>query len=132
MCVCVHVHTLCMCTPTSYQYVIPDTNHLSLSQEPEKRLLLQAPVDVSQIDTYHFRGLTYERTTSVSALDWLQEFDAINLPHFRRQYIQLVHIPLDVMHECLKLQLGLHIPDTPSHLSDKQVITCTSTQCRVP
>ena len=81
------------------------------------------------MDTYHPRGLAYERTTSVSALDWLQEFDAINLPHFRRQYIQLVHTPLDVMHECLKLQLGLQLPDTPSHLTVKQQV-CTSGSTR--
>ena len=45
----------------------------------------------------------------------------MNLPHFGRQYIQLVHIPLDVMHECLKLQLGIQLPDKPSPLSVKQV-----------
>ena len=81
-------------------------------------------MDLSYKDTYHPGRLAYERTTPVYALDWVQEFDAINLPHFERQYIQLVHIPLDVMHECLKLQLELQLPDTSSHLSVEQVITC--------
>ena len=58
---------------------------------------------------------------SVNSLDWGLEFESINLPHFGRQYIQLVHIPLDVMHECLKLQLGLQLPDKPSPLSVRQV-----------
>lgn len=70
---------------------------------------------------YHTHEVTYERTTSLSTLDWGQEFESINLPHFGKQYIQLVHTPLDVMHECLKLQLGLQLPEKPSPLSVKQV-----------
>lgn len=73
------------------------------------------------MDTYHLREVAYERTTSVSTLNWEQEFESINLPHFGHLYIQLVHTPLDVMHECLKLQLGLQLPEKPSPLSVKQV-----------
>ena len=73
------------------------------------------------MDSYHPREVAYERTTSLSTLNWCQEFDSMNLPHFGRQYIQLVHTPVDVMHECLKLQLELQLPDKPSPLSVKQV-----------
>lgn len=74
-----------------------------------------------EMDPYHQREVAYERTTSLSTLNWCQEFDSMNLPHFGRQYIQLVHTPLDVMHECLKLQLELQLPEKPSPLSVKQV-----------
>ena len=79
-----------------------------------------APVS-NEMDSYHPRQLAYERTTSVSTLNWAQEFESMNLPHFGRQFIQLVHTPLDVMHECLKLQLELQLPERPSPLSVKQV-----------
>ena len=91
--------------------------------EPERRPLLRpflCPTTTDQ-DTFHPREVTYERATSVSSLNWEQEFEAMYLPHFGRQYIQLVHTPLDVMHECLKLQLELQLPEKPSPLSVKQV-----------
>ena len=83
-----------------------------------RALLPQVP---TVTDVYHPRDLTYERTASVSTLNWTQEFQAMSLPLFGRQYIQLVHTPMDVMHECLKLQLELKLPKEPSPLSVTQV-----------
>lgn len=40
-------------------------------------------------------------------VNWLSEFEKMKLPVFWRQYLQVLHVPLDVMHECLKLQLEL-------------------------
>ena len=134
-------HTSCECkyntvvTFTHYTHSShPHTLTPSLQEPSEKRPLLGiraylAPVYSvhGSLDHHHAlthshpHEVTYERTTSTSALDWSQEFDAINLPHFGRQYIQLVHTPLDVMHECLKLQLGLQLPEKPSPLSLRQV-----------
>ena len=53
--------------------------------------------------------------------NWLQEFCVMGLPLFSSQYLRLVHMPLDVMHECLKLQLELRPPYQPSLHSVKQV-----------
>ena len=63
----------------------------------------------------------YERCTSTGPENWIQEFELMNLPLFTVQYIQLVHVPLDVMHECLRLQLELKPPKQPSQHSVRQV-----------
>ena len=47
------------------------------------------------------------RSTSIGPVKWLTEFDKMGLPMFWQQYLQVLHVPLDVMHECLKLQLEL-------------------------
>ena len=47
------------------------------------------------------------RSTSIGPVKWLAEFDKMALPMFWQQYLQVLHVPLDVMHECLKLQLEL-------------------------
>ena len=63
----------------------------------------------------------YERCTSTGPENWIQEFELMNLPLFTVQYIQLVHVPLDIMHECLRLQLELKPPKQPSPHSVRQV-----------
>ena len=50
---------------------------------------------------------TLMRSTSVGPIKWLTEFEKMGLPMFWQQYLQVLHVPLDVMHECLKLQLEL-------------------------
>ena len=65
--------------------------------------------------------LSSEHASSDGSLNWSQEFEFINLPHFGRQYVQLVHIPLDVVHECLKLQLELRLPDKLSLVNMSEV-----------
>ncbi len=49
----------------------------------------------------------FSRGISVETQNWLEEFASMNLPPFSMQYIQLIHVPLDVMRECLKLQVEL-------------------------
>ena len=53
---------------------------------------------------------------------WSPEFIEMELPSFRPTYLFLVRIPLDIIHECLKLRLEQR-PDNgdPSLLSLKQV-----------
>ena len=63
----------------------------------------------------------FERTTSTGPENWIQESQLMGLPLFTTQYIQLVHVPLDVMHECLQLQLELRLPQKPSLHSVRQV-----------
>lgn len=63
----------------------------------------------------------YDRSTSVQPESWVREFERMNLPLFSRQYLRLVHVPLDVMHECLRLQLVLRPTRTPSAHSVKKV-----------
>ena len=99
--------------------------------EEERRPLLRAflPPALTMADCYHPRtteGGQFRRTTSVGPDNWTQEFEAMNLPLFYSQYIQLVHVPLDVMHECLRMQLELRPPRQPSAHSVKQVHTLTS------
>ena len=48
-----------------------------------------------------------QRMTSIGPVKWLTEFEKMGLPIFWQQYLQVLHVPLDVMHECLKLQLEL-------------------------
>ena len=50
---------------------------------------------------------TLMRSTSIGPVKWLTEFEMMGLPMFWQQYLQVLHVPLDVMHECLKLQLEL-------------------------
>ena len=88
----------------------------------ERRPLLKPylPIHLTSGDN-HQRVAEYVRGTSVSPDSWIQEFEAMNLPLFSVQYIQLVHVPLDVMHECLHLQQVLKPPAQPSAHSVKQV-----------
>ncbi len=66
--------------------------------------------------------IPFERSMSIDTQDWMQEFKSMGLPSFTVQYIQLLHVPLDVMQECLQLQseLGKELSDPSSH-SVKQV-----------
>lgn len=49
----------------------------------------------------------FSRSTSLEPQNWNEEFQIMNLPSFAMQYIQLIHVPLDVMRECLRLQVEL-------------------------
>ena len=64
----------------------------------------------------------FSRSASLEPQNWNEEFRSMNLPPFSTQYIQLVHVPLDVMRECLRLQLELDKDLTnPSPHTVKQV-----------
>lgn len=73
-------------------------------------------------ETHEIPANLFERSTSVGSQNWMQEFESMGLPLFLVQYVQLVHVPLDVMHECLRLQaeLGRELRD-PSPHSVRQV-----------
>ena len=89
------------------------------------RPLLQPFLDPSlfkAVPTPHeYSPNLFERSTSTGPENWIQEFEVMNLPLFSAQYIRLVHVPLDVMHECLKLQLELRPSKQPSMHSVRQV-----------
>lgn len=51
---------------------------------------------------------------------WNPEFVKMNLPSFRAPYLFLCRVPLDVIHECLKIRLEQK-PQEPSELSIRQV-----------
>jgi hypothetical protein len=51
---------------------------------------------------------------------WNPEFLRMKLPSFRAPYLFLCRIPLDVIHECLKIRLEQK-PQEPSELSIRQV-----------
>ena len=73
-------------------------------------------------ETHEMPSHLFERSASVGPQNWMEEFQSMNLPSFSLQYIQLFHVPLDVMHECLRLQaeLGTEL-SCPSPHSIKQV-----------
>lgn len=71
----------------------------------------------------------FRRSTSVGPMNWMEEFRTLNLPSFSLQYIQLVHVPLDVMHECLRLQGEMGATIAPSSHNIKQVM-CVCVLCR--
>jgi mitogen-activated protein kinase kinase kinase 4 len=53
---------------------------------------------------------------------WHTEFDAMNLPSFKPTFFFLCRIPLDVVHECLRLWLEQQRPGSnPSLLCVRQV-----------
>ena len=53
---------------------------------------------------------------------WSTDFAELGLPSFKPMYLFLVRIPLDVVHECLRLRLEQRKPETdPSPLSVRQV-----------
>eukprot|EP00095_Tigriopus_kingsejongensis_P011134 maker-scaffold1161_size58349-snap-gene-0.7 protein:Tk11134 transcript:maker-scaffold1161_size58349-snap-gene-0.7-mRNA-1 annotation:"hypothetical protein CAPTEDRAFT_214311" len=52
---------------------------------------------------------------------WNPEFMKMNLPSFRAPYLFLCRIPLDVIHECLKIRLEQK-PHEPSELSIRQLM----------
>lgn len=65
----------------------------------------------------------FSQSVSLEPQNWNEEFREMNLPSFSMQYIQLVHVPLDVMRECLRLQVELdkdlvsHSPHTIKQVS---------------
>ena len=67
-----------------------------------------------------------QRMTSIGPVNWLTEFERMGLPIFWQQYLQVLHVPLDVMHECLKLQLELGKQQTFSPHILKRVSECGS------
>lgn len=54
---------------------------------------------------------------------WSDEFKETGLPSFRSLYLFLSRIPLDIVHECLRLRLQHRPKGEPSSLSVRQVNT---------
>lgn len=95
--------------------------------KPYKNAHLRSFINPALFDVPPFQEYPtkpFERSTSTGPENWIQEFESMNLPLFCEQYIRLVHVPLDVMHECLKLQLELKPCKEPSYHSVRQVRTC--------
>jgi len=55
-----------------------------------------------------------------------QQFADMCLPSFRRTYLFLARIPLDIIHECLKLRLEQR-PDKDPSLLSLQSVSCDLT-----
>ena len=74
---------------------------------------------------------TLMRSTSIGPVKWLAEFEKMGLPMFWQQYLQVLHVPLDVMHECLKLQLELGKQQTfsPHIIKRVSAYICTLPVC---
>ncbi|KAK6169248.1 hypothetical protein SNE40_020332 [Patella caerulea] len=65
----------------------------------------------------------YSRSTSISEHGaWSEEFVKMGLPSFRPSYLFLVRIPLDVIHECLRLRLEQRPVNEPSFHSTRQLM----------
>ena len=93
----------------------------------QQKPLLQSYMDPKLLrrldeNTHEIPPGLFERSMSIDSQDWMQVFKSMELPAFTVQYIQLMHVPLDVMQECLQLQseLGKELSDPSSH-SVKQV-----------
>ncbi len=54
-------------------------------------------------------------------VSWCKEFKDIGLPSFKPTYLFLVRIPLDVIHECLRLRLEQMPKTDPSSWSIRHV-----------
>lgn len=100
------------------------------SDDENKPLLMHAKRFMNPAVFNNFNEITqevpphlFERSTSMETQNWMDEFRAMKLPIFSVQYIQLVHVPLDVMRECLKLQMELGKDvQSPSAHTVKQVM----------
>ena len=100
------------------------------SEDEAKPLLLNRakrfidPNTLGPFDETHHEVPTalFERSPSIDPQNWMEEFKIMSLPSFSVQYIEIVHVPLDVMHECLRLQVELgNELVSPSPHSVKQV-----------
>ncbi|CAH1799809.1 unnamed protein product [Owenia fusiformis] len=65
--------------------------------------------------------MSHRRSLDV-AVDWYDEMLKMGLPSFQPSYLFLLRIPLDVIHECLKLRLEQQPDLDPSLLSLRQLI----------
>ena len=54
---------------------------------------------------------------------WNEEFKRSGLPSFRSLHLFLSRVPLDIIHECLRLRLQHRPKGEPSSLSVRQVIS---------
>ena len=97
--------------------------YLNLAPRPSHHSHMVVITSDPSAGQYHRRvpAAYFDRSTSVGPQNWIQEFEQLNLPLFTEQYIRLVHVPLDVMQECLRLQLEMRAPQQPSLHSVKQV-----------
>jgi hypothetical protein len=59
-------------------------------------------------------------------VNWCAEFEDMHLPMFNDQFLLLARVPLDVMHECLRLQQYLKPPKAPSEFSISRLVS----ECR--
>ncbi len=111
------------------QYALcpPSDEPAEEEEESHPRPLLQHFMNPELLKEY--QSPQFERATSTGPENWIEEFQLMNLPLFTTQYVQLVHVPLDVMHECLQLQLELRPPQKPSPHSVRQVLQCCVYLC---
>lgn len=63
---------------------------------------------------------------------WTERFEEMGLPSFRPLYLFLLRIPLDVLHESLRLRLEQQPEAEPSLLSVRQVGVHPSVRCVHP
>ena len=64
-----------------------------------------------------------DSTAEADEISWVHRFEEMGLPSFRPLYMFLVRIPLDVLHECMRLRLEQRPEADPSLLSVRQVST---------
>ena len=71
------------------------------------------------------RSTRYSREDNFGHGIWSDEFKETGLPSFRSLYLFLSRVPLDIIHECLRLRLQHRPKGEPSSLSVRQVKTHT-------
>ena len=91
----------------------------SWAEEDEGEREERVPIYPSQHSSVPERGAEWEGHDE----NWLAEFDKMNLPMFHDQFLLLARVRLDVIHECLRLQLYLRPPKRPSEFSISRVRT---------
>lgn len=89
----------------------------SWAEEDEGEREERVPIYPSQHSSVPERGEKWEGHDE----NWLAEFDKMNLPMFHDQFLLLARVQLDVIHECLRLQLYLRRPKRPSEFSISRV-----------
>lgn len=100
----------------SYNDVSDDDEHKPLL-EHVKQFMNPSLLKRFDEETHEIPANLFKHSTSTGPHNWMKEFELMGLPSFSGQYMRLVHVPLDVMHECLRLQveLGRDLPDPSTH-----------------
>ena len=64
---------------------------------------------------------SYMQTFGVPTENWVERFQRMGLPSFDRLYLFLVHLVMDIYHECLRMRMEHRPKGEPSSLSVRQV-----------
>ena len=92
-----------------------------LSHQPTHSVSLStSPSDLTGVASSSSLDLSFQRLVQDADIG-VDDFDQMGLPSYKPTYLFLVRVPLNVVHECLRLRLEQKSEMEPSLLSVRQV-----------